>query len=135
MHVAVVGACGGIGQPLSLLLKMNPDVTQLSLYDVAATAGVAADISHVASPARVRACPDLAEALRGADVVVVPAGVPRKPGMSRDDLFAVNAGIVRDIARCVATACPRAVVLVITNPVNSTVPIVAETRASVGGNG
>lgn len=55
--VAVLGAAGGIGQPLGLLLKLNPLVTQLSLYDVAGTPGVAADISHVNTPAEVRCIP------------------------------------------------------------------------------
>ena len=44
--VAVLGAAGGIGQPLSLLLKMNRMITELSLYDIANVAGVAADLSH-----------------------------------------------------------------------------------------
>ena len=44
--VAVMGASGGIGQPLSLLLKLNPAVTKLSLYDIVHTPGVAADLSH-----------------------------------------------------------------------------------------
>ena len=51
--VAVLGAAGGIGQPMSLLLKQSPLVTQLVLYDVVNTAGVAADISHVNTPAHV----------------------------------------------------------------------------------
>lgn len=46
----------------------------------------------------------------GADVVVIPAGVPRKPGMTRDDLFNTNAGIVRDIAVAISKACPKALV-------------------------
>ena len=45
--VAVLGAGGGIGQPLSLLLKQNPFVTSLSLYDIRGAPGVAADVSHV----------------------------------------------------------------------------------------
>lgn len=45
--VAVLGAGGGIGQPLSLLLKINPLVTQLSLYDIRGAPGVAADVSHI----------------------------------------------------------------------------------------
>ena len=51
--MAVLGAAGGIGQPMSLLLKQSPLVTQLVLYDVVNTAGVAADISHVNTPAQV----------------------------------------------------------------------------------
>jgi len=54
MQVAVLGAAGGIGQPLSLLLKMNPLVSQLALYDIANTPGVAADLSHCNTPAQVR---------------------------------------------------------------------------------
>jgi malate dehydrogenase len=45
--VAVLGASGGIGQPLSLLLKLSPEVGELSCYDVVGTPGVAADLSHV----------------------------------------------------------------------------------------
>jgi malate dehydrogenase len=50
--VCVVGAAGGIGQSLSMLMKMNPAVTQLSLYDVMGTPGVAADVSHMNTKVR-----------------------------------------------------------------------------------
>jgi len=66
---------------------------------------------------------ELVGALAGADIVVVPAGVPRKPGMTRDDLFKINAGINADLASACATACPNAMFCVISNPVNSMVPI------------
>ena len=52
--VAILGAAGGIGQPLSLLMKLNPLVSSLSLYDIAGTVGVAADVSHINTPALVR---------------------------------------------------------------------------------
>lgn len=129
VHVAVLGASGGIGQPLSLLLKLNPKVSELSLFDVVNTVGVAADISHVNSKAKVRGFvgnEQLQDALRGAKVVVIPAGVPRKPGMTRDDLFNTNASIVASLAQACATTCPDAMFLIISNPVNSTVPIFAE---------
>lgn len=45
--VAILGAAGGIGQPLSMLMKLNPLVSKLALYDIAGTPGVAADVSHV----------------------------------------------------------------------------------------
>lgn len=61
-----------------------------------------------------------------AQVVIIPAGMPRKPGMSRDDLFNTNASIVRDLAQAIATVCPKALVGIITNPVNSAIPIAAE---------
>ncbi|MFN9901202.1 MAG: lactate/malate family dehydrogenase, partial [bacterium] len=72
------------------------------------------------------------EALKDADIVVIPAGVPRKPGMSRDDLFNTNASIVKSIAEACAKNCPKACYLVISNPVNSTVPIFAEVLRAAG---
>merc|ERR1712152_120837 len=98
VSVAVMGAAGGIGQPLSMLLKLNPAVTKLALYDIVAT----------------------------------PAGVPRKPGMTRDDLFNTNASIVATLAAAAAKVCPDAMVGIISNPVNSTVPIAAEVYKKAG---
>jgi malate dehydrogenase len=134
--VAVVGAAGGIGQPLSLLLKNSQLVTELSCYDLApVTPGVAADLSHINTPAKVTGYvgnDQMVNALKDCDIVVVPAGVPRKPGMTRDDLFNINAGIVQGIAKAVAQACPKAMLCIISNPVNSTVPIIAETLKKEG---
>merc|ERR1711959_90554 len=74
----------------------------------------------------------LGDALTGCDLVVIPAGVPRKPGMTRDDLFNINAGIVATLAEAVAKNCPNAVVNIISNPVNATVPIFAEVMKKNG---
>lgn len=49
---------------------------------------------------------NLGKALEGADVVIIPAGVPRKPGMTRDDLFNINAGIVKALCEGIAKYCP-----------------------------
>lgn len=128
-RVAVMGASGGIGQPLSLLLKNSPLVDQLSLYDIQHTKGVGADLSHIETKCKVSAfvgTEQLHDSLVGANVVVIPAGVPRKPGMTRDDLFNVNATIVADLATAIAKVCPEALICIISNPVNSTVPIAAE---------
>lgn len=133
--VAVAGAAGGIGQPMSLLLKNDPLISHLSLYDIVNTPGVAADLSHIPTRAKVsgHVGPDaVEEAFEGCDVVVIPAGVPRKPGMSRDDLFNTNAGIVATLAEAAAKACPDAHLLIISNPVNSTVPITAEVLKKAG---
>ncbi|KAF9447451.1 malate dehydrogenase [Macrolepiota fuliginosa MF-IS2] len=128
VKAVVLGAAGGIGQPLSLLLKANPLVDELSLYDIVATPGVAADLSHISTPAKVEGyLPEndgLAKTLKGADIVIIPAGLPRKPGK--------NTSIVRDLATGVATVSPKAFILVISNPVNSTVPIVVETLKKHG---
>ena len=58
------------------------------------------------------------EAITGSDVVVITAGLPRKPGMSRMDLIGVNAGIVRGVAENVAKHAPNAVVIVVSNPLD-----------------
>ncbi len=136
MKVCVLGAAGGIGQPLSLLLKLQlPAGSELSLYDVAPfTPGVAVDLSHIPTDVCVTGYvdDDVEAAMKDADIVVIPAGVPRKPGMTRDDLFNVNAGIVKNLIGTGAKACPNACFAIVTNPVNSTVPIAAEVLKAAG---
>lgn len=68
----------------------------------------------------------------GMDLVIIPAGVPRKPGMTRDDLFNINAGIVKTLCEGITKFCPNAIVNLISNPVNSTVPIAAEVFKRAG---
>ncbi|POV95140.1 hypothetical protein PSHT_15832 [Puccinia striiformis] len=113
--VAILGAAGGIGQPLSLLMKQSSLVSELSLYDVRGSPGVAADVSHIntASTCKGYLPQDggLEKALEGAQIVLVPAGM--------------NA-IAADLATAAAKVCPKAHMLIIANPVNSTVPIVGE---------
>ncbi|CBH15234.1 mitochondrial malate dehydrogenase, putative [Trypanosoma brucei gambiense DAL972] len=132
--VAVLGAAGGIGQPLSLILKTNPLVSHLSCYDIHGVTGVAADLSHICSPAKVTGHlkDELHKAVDGADVVIIPAGTPRKPGMTREDLFSVNATIVRDLVSACAKQCPKALIGVVSNPVNSVVPIASEVLKKAG---
>lgn len=136
MKVAVLGAAGGIGQALSLLLKTQlPAGTDLALYDVAPVVpGVAVDLSHIPTDVTVKGygADDLATALTGSDIVLIPAGVPRKPGMDRSDLFNVNAGIIKTLAEGIVANCPNANTCIITNPVNTTVPIVAEVFKNAG---
>merc|ERR1719453_1776262 len=145
--VCVVGGAGGIGQPLSMLMKLNPLVSHVSVFDLVGAPGVAADLGHIDTPASVSGhgmslkqftgddkidnqdefqAAAFDEALQGCDVVIIPAGVPRKPGMTRQDLFEVNAGLNKSFAQAVAKNCPKALVAIISNPVNSTVPIFAE---------
>ncbi|MBR9858322.1 MAG: malate dehydrogenase [Gammaproteobacteria bacterium] len=136
MKVAVLGAAGGIGQALALLLKNNlPAGSALSLYDIApVTPGVAADLSHIPTAVSVVGFggEDPTPALEGADIVLISAGVARKPGMDRADLFNVNAGIVKNLIEKAAATCPKACIAIITNPVNTTVPIAAEVLKKAG---
>ncbi|KAK7737029.1 hypothetical protein SLS53_006785 [Cytospora paraplurivora] len=143
VKAVVAGAAGGIGQPLSLLLKLCPLVDELSLYDVVNTPGVAADLSHISSNAKVtgfvpaegprsKDTSQAKAAFKDADLIVIPAGIPRKPGMTRDDLFNINAGIVKGLIEVAAEVAPNAFILVISNPVNSTVPVAAEALKAKG---
>jgi len=136
MKVAVLGAAGGIGQALGLLLKTQlPAGSELSLYDIApVTPGVAADLSHIPTDVKVTgfAGDNSAAALEGADVVLISAGVARKPGMDRSDLFNINAGIVKNLVSVCADTCPKALIGIITNPVNTTVAIAAEVLKEKG---
>eukprot|EP00933_Yihiella_yeosuensis_P016854 TRINITY_DN1425_c0_g1_i1.p1 TRINITY_DN1425_c0_g1~~TRINITY_DN1425_c0_g1_i1.p1 ORF type:complete len:384 (-),score=106.80 TRINITY_DN1425_c0_g1_i1:240-1304(-) len=137
--VCVSGGAGGIGQPLSMLMAMNPLVKEVSIQDVSMAmvppAGVAADVGHLEFPAKVvgystdpsKPAVDQMEAcLTGCNLVLIPAGMPRKPGMTRDDLFAINAGIAKSLVEACAKFCPDAVIGLIVNPVNSIVPAMAE---------
>lgn len=136
MKVAVLGAAGGIGQALALLLKTQlPAGSELSLYDIApVTPGVAVDLSHIPTDVKIKGFSgeDATPALQGADVVLISAGVARKPGMDRSDLFNVNAGIVRNLIEQVASTSPKALIGIITNPVNTTVAIAAEVLKKAG---
>lgn len=136
LKVSVLGAAGGIGQPLSLLLKLNHHIQTLSLYDMVNIEGVAADLAHIDTDTKVvfhmpnadksDKAQQLKEAIVDSDFIIIPAGVPRKPGMTRGDLFNINASICAELAESIAVNAPKAFVLVISNPVNSTVPIFKE---------
>lgn len=137
MKIAVLGAAGGIGQPLSLLLKNQlPKGSELSLYDVApSTPGVAVDLSHIPTNVSVEGFTGdegLVKAVSGASVVVIPAGMARKPGMDRSDLFKFNANIVKGLVEAVAKHAPKACIAIITNPVNTMVPLAAEVLKKAG---
>lgn len=140
LKVAVLGAAGGIGQSLSLLVKTQlallAGVTdkniKLALFDVNKDAvnGVGTDLSHIDTECEVSMHnpaegDGINSALKGADIVVIPAGVPRKPGMTRDDLFNINAKIITQLTDSIMENCDlsRVVVLLISNPVNSLVPV------------
>jgi len=137
--VCVCGGAGGIGQPLSLLMAQDPNVRELNVFDLDVAmvppAGVAADLSHLEKKVAVKgyvmkvgekAIDNLEECLTGCDLVLIPAGMPRKPGMTRDDLFKVNADIAKGLVEACAKFCPEAMLALIVNPVNSIVPAMAE---------
>ena len=72
-------------------MKLNPRVSQLALYDIRGGPGVAADLSHINTNSTVTGYDPtpsgLKQALTDSEVVLIPAGVPRKPGMTRDGML------------------------------------------------
>ncbi|KAK5627730.1 hypothetical protein RRF57_003445 [Xylaria bambusicola] len=114
-----------VQQPLSLLLKLCPLVDELALYDVVpATVGVATDLSHISTTAKVTSYLPKDDggkaAMKDADIIVILLAFP------------INAGIVKGLIEIAAEVAPKAFILVISNPVNSTVPIAAETLKAKG---
>ena len=127
--ISLVGA-GNIGGTLALLagLKQLGDVT---LFDIAEgiPQGKALDIAQ-ASPiegfdASLAGSNDYA-ALAGSDVVIVTAGVARKPGMSRDDLIGINTKVMQQVGAGIRDNCPEAFVICITNPLDVMVGVLQQ---------
>ena len=127
--IALVGA-GNIGGTLAHLIGLK-ELGDVALFDVfgGVAAGKALDImqsgpvdgfdSHMTGGSDY-------SAIEGADVVIVTAGFPRQPGMSRDDLVAKNAGVIATVADGIKTYCPGAFVIVITNPLDAMVAVMQE---------
>ena len=127
--IALVGA-GQIGGTLALLAGMK-ELGDVALFDIAEGVpdGKGLDIAQASAVEGFDAVysggSDYA-LLKGADVVIVTAGVPRKPGMSRDDLIGVNTKVVTSVGVNIKAQCPNAFVIVITNPLDAMVGVMKE---------
>ena len=124
--IALVGA-GNIGGTLALLAGLK-ELGDVVLFDIqeGIPQGKALDIAQ-ASPvegfdASSTGANDYA-ALKGADVVIVTAGVARKPGMSRDDLVGINTKVMNQVGEGIRKNCPKAFVICITNPLDAMVGV------------
>ena len=128
-RIALIGA-GNIGGTLALLVGLK-ELGDVILFDIVdgIPQGKALDLAQ-ASPiegfdASLRGTSNYAD-IAGADVAIVTAGVPRKPGMSRDDLIGINTKVVREVGQALRTHCPNAFVIVITNPLDVMVWVMRE---------
>ncbi len=122
--IALIGA-GQIGGTLAMLSGMR-NLGDVVLYDIVEgmPQGKALDLSHLAPvfglDFEITGTNDIAD-IAGADVCIVTSGIPRKPGMSRDDLVKTNAGIIKSVAEGIKAHAPDAFVIVITNPLDAMV--------------
>ncbi len=124
--ISIIGS-GNVGSTCALL-AMQQQLGDVVLVDIPALDGTpqgkALDL-YESTPiagidARIVGATDY-EATRGSDVVIITAGVVRKPGMSRDDLLSINTGIVKGIAQRIAATSPEAVLIVVSNPLDAMV--------------
>ena len=124
--IAIVGA-GNIGGELASLVARR-ELGDVVLLDIAEKEGLckgkALDLEQngaiLGYDCRITGTADYKDAA-GADVVIITAGVPRKPGMSRDDLLSVNLKIMRGVATQLKAHCPTAFIIVISNPLDAMV--------------
>ncbi|WDF71016.1 malate dehydrogenase [Novosphingobium sp. KACC 22771] len=122
--IALIGA-GNIGGTLAHLAAQK-ELGDIVLFDVVdgVPQGKALDLSQCGPvegfDAKITGTNDYAD-LAGADVVIVTAGVPRKPGMSRDDLLGINLKVMKAVGEGIKNNCPDAFVICITNPLDAMV--------------
>jgi malate dehydrogenase len=127
--IALVGA-GQVGGTIALLagLKELGDITLVDVIE-GVPQGKALDIVQGSTiegyDSVIKGSNDYAD-IAGADVVIVTAGIPRKPGMSRDDLIETNAKIVGTVGEAIKKHCPQAFVIAITNPLDVMVWVMRE---------
>ena len=127
--IALVGA-GNIGGTLAHLIGLK-ELGDVVLFDVfgGVAAGKALDLMQSGPvdgfDSMMTGGSDYA-AIAGSDVVIVTAGFPRMPGMSRDDLIGKNAGVIAEVAAGIKEHCPNAFVIVITNPLDAMVWVMKE---------
>ena len=120
--ISLIGA-GQIGGTLAHLIRLKELVSEVVLFDVApgVAKGKALDIAQSSSvdgfDVKFKGT-DKYEDIKHSDVIIITAGVPRKPGMSRDDLLGINLKIMKQVAIGVKNNCPEAFVICITNPLD-----------------
>ncbi|NOR56153.1 MAG: malate dehydrogenase [Sulfurovum sp.] len=120
--VAIIGA-GNVGATVAYALAMNGVCHEIVLRDrnTEIAKGKALDMSQAANAARQHTIVSVAEdasGLAGSDVVVITAGSPRLPGMSRDDLLMINAEITKEVVRDVKEHAPDSIIIMVSNPLD-----------------
>ena len=122
--VTVVGA-GNVGATCANVLAINEVADQVVLLDIkeGISEGKSLDIMQTAQlmgfDSRMIGCTNDYAQTADSDVVVVTSGIPRKPGMTREELIGVNAGIVKSVAENVLKYSPNAIIVVISNPMDT----------------
>jgi malate dehydrogenase len=122
--VTVVGA-GNVGATCANVLTFNEVADQVVMLDVkeGISEGKALDIMQTATllgfDSNLVGCTNDYAQTAGSDVVVITSGIPRKPGMTREELIGVNAGIVKSVAENILKYSPEAIIVIVSNPMDT----------------
>jgi len=122
--ITVIGA-GNVGATCANVITQKELASEIVLLDVkeGLSEGKAIDMMQTATllefDTRIKGVTNDFSATAGSEVVVITSGLPRKPGMTREDLIGVNAGIVKDVTQNVLKYSPDAVIVVVTNPLDT----------------
>ena len=122
--VTVVGA-GNVGATCANVLAFNEVADEVVMLDVkeGVSEGKAMDMMQTAQllgfDTVITGCTNDYEKTANSDVVVITSGIPRKPGMTREELIGVNAGIVKSVAENILKYSPNAILVVISNPMDT----------------
>jgi len=121
--VTVIGA-GNVGATAAMRLA-EKELADVVLMDVleGVPAGKALDLAEAAPieghDCRIEGCTNEYARAEGSDIIIITAGIPRKPGMSRDDLLATNMGIMKTVVREVAAVAPNSILIIVSNPLDA----------------
>ena len=121
--VTVIGA-GNVGATAAMRLA-EKELADVVLIDVleGVPAGKALDLAEAAPieghDCRIEGCSNEYAKAEGSDIIIITAGIPRKPGMSRDDLLATNMGIMKTVVREVAAVAPNSILIIVSNPLDA----------------
>ena len=122
--IAIIGGSGNVGSHIAFLGAMRGIAREIALFsiDIPRCKGVGLDISQAAAvfnlPTHIKGYESY-EGLSESEVVIITAGIPRTPNMTRDDLLLKNAYIVREISQNVAKIAPNALLLIVSNPLDA----------------
>jgi malate dehydrogenase len=121
--VTVIGA-GNVGATAAMRLA-EKELADVVLMDVleGVPAGKALDLAEAAPieghDCRIEGCTNEYARAEGSDIIIITAGIPRKPGMSRDDLLATNMGIMKNVVKEVAAVAPNSILIIVSNPLDA----------------
>lgn len=129
--LTVVGA-GNVGATVAMRVA-EKELADVVIVDVleGVPAGKALDLAEAAPierhDAHITGVTNDYSAAQGSDIVVITAGIPRKPGMSRDDLLSTNAGVMKSVVSEIAKVAPNAILIVVTNPLDAMCHVALDT--------